>query len=50
MNKLNEISDSVSLTSAMDKQLNQYDSDINIEVKKMPKGTNTKKLNNYAMN
>ena len=38
MNQLNEISDSVSAISVLDKELNKFDSDVNIEMKKLPKG------------
>lgn len=46
--KLDEISDGVSITSALEKQLNQYDSDVNIEMKRMPKGTKNV-INSYGV-
>ena len=49
INQMNSISDSVSVTSALDKQLNQYDSDVNIEMKRMPKGAAKRSLNSYAL-
>lgn len=38
----------MSITSALDKELNKFDSDVNIEMNKMPRGTN-KKFNNLMM-
>ena len=49
VDQLNGISDSVSITSAMDKQLNQYDSDVNIDMKRMPPGAGKKGLNSYGI-
>lgn len=47
--KLKDISDSVSITSAMAKQLDKFDSDVNIEIKKLPHGSGSKPFNTYNL-
>lgn len=52
MNRLDEMSDNVSITSAMVKEINQYDSDVNIEFEKInkdaPRGLNFNRLKNLS--
>ena len=42
------MSESVSLTSALDKQLNKFDSEVDIEMRKLPRGT-AKDINSYKL-
>jgi len=43
------MSDGVSVTSALDQELNKYDSDVNVEIRKLPKGASLKPLNKYKI-
>lgn len=44
------MNDSVSVTSAMEKQYDKYDSDVNIEIKKIVDGKNIPYVNMRAIN
>ena len=49
VNKIEGMSDAVSVTSALDQELNKYDSDVNVEIRKLPKGASLKPLNKYKI-
>jgi hypothetical protein len=47
--RLNDISETVSIVSARNVDLNKFDSDVNVQFKKLPKGATVKSFNTYKL-